>query len=462
MKYFRDFVLVRVESDFQDKLATIKGPEGSKIDLVLDTSYDPYKHVTISGTVVSCPVTFSPDIFLHDNYPGIPFPTPYKDENYCRQQVERIPDYQITKRRKVKNMAYKPALFTPNYTTLREKVRPELKEGDQIWFHYLTIHDENFVRKNEDGSKLYKVRYESVFCYKRKDTLRMLSGWVLVRQIFEPFKEVNVDGKKTEVDISASGIVKAVTKKPVPNQGILTHISHLMSDSGAFRERYSKVMFLEGSDFMNKIDGKDYMVMKEWDIVARVDDDGSIEPVNEYCLVKMKEKEEVSKNGLKIVRLDEKDSYLHEGKVIETGKMVPKSQIEVSNYVVFAKSKQRLELDGGLRLVHYKDMLYKKFHREYFDNLREVYFTLDRTFDKLKEIRPTYELPEDEKEYWKEECMKAIRILAKRTEEHNIGIRVADKDELRELDSLKNKAWRMYFFFEYKEEEHKLTESGHP
>lgn len=468
MRYFRDYVLVKVESDFNDKLAELKGPGGEKIDLVLDTSFDPYKHVTIHGTVLSGPVSFSPNLFLHDNYPGVPYPSVFKDGDYCREQVEKIPEYQITKRRKVKNLAYRPGTFSPGFTSYRDRIKPELRPGDTVYFHYLTVHDSNLVRKNDDGSKVYQVRYDSIFGYKRGEKLKPIGGYVFVKQVFEKFEALEVSGKKVDAAVGKSGLVSAVTNHPLPNQGILIHRGDpVMYKKKAFLDRYSRVLFLDGSEFINRIDGKDYMVMREWDLVGTFDEDNRVVPINEYCLIKLEKQESVSKTGLQIVRFD--DTHLQEGKVLQTGRQVNKEHVESGNYVVFAKTRSRLDLkplnitDGeDLCLVHWKDILYKKFHREYFDNLREVYDVLDRTFEKLKETKPNgYQLPDDERVYWQEECMKAVRILAQRTDEHKHGIRPASKDEIRELDSLKNKAWRMYFFFEYGMEEHLLNENRH-
>tara|TARA_Y100001938_G_scaffold137547_1_gene201855 strand:+ start:236 stop:847 length:612 start_codon:yes stop_codon:yes gene_type:complete len=200
MKMIGQKVVVQVDKDYQDTLELSSG-----VKLYLDTTYNPTHHVTIQGRVVAAPVG-----------------------KYVRRSDGKY-------------------------------IKNEIREGDMIWFNYLTVDPTNLV---EDTKNCYILDLEMVFCYLRGGTLTATSNHCLVKPL--------ENKTKTFSDIIITG-----QPKFSKNQGYVRFISTpLKNCEKSELERGDLVWFHERYAFENKINGDDYYVMETTNIESKITEIG--------------------------------------------------------------------------------------------------------------------------------------------------------------------------------------------
>lgn len=191
-----NYVLVEVEYLFHKKIVFKSGGE-----LFIDPTYEPEKHHKVSGIVKAVPDT------LYFN----------------NKDIETSSEFNVP---------------------------IELKEGDEVFFHYLQIHyaiTENRIL-TIDGKLHIFVRYDSCFCAIREEEMVMLNGWILL----EPYGE----DKMLTSDILQLKLPSS-RQKPHPLKGTVAHIgkpvdeylwSKHESDFGINVALGDNVVFLPHSD----------------------------------------------------------------------------------------------------------------------------------------------------------------------------------------------------------------------
>ncbi len=187
-------------------------------------------------------------------------------EKFHTKEAERIAD------RKIIKDYYDPSCHEPTYITPANIV-PEVQNGDRIYFHYNTVTEENRINTN-DGSKIYKVRYDNVFCAVRNNTIIPIGGYVMVEALWdEETEEIDLKGhEKVRGKVSASGLITELHDKPKALQGIIAHIgTPLIGDPDLGLVKGDKVYFLKYSEFQNKLEGKNYWVMRQKDVIGKIE-----------------------------------------------------------------------------------------------------------------------------------------------------------------------------------------------
>ena len=200
MKTPRDIVLISAPQKYNDRIEI----QGGKV-LYLDTSYKPQHHVSIKGIVEAVPQQLTPSHYANGN------------------------------------------------------LEMELQVGNEVYFHFLTISDENLVLI--EGKEYYKVEYYNVFAYKRDGVMKMTGAWVFVEPV-----------KKQE---KWSGLIVPDAYKQNTNWDIgkLRHIGTpekgddvLTVDVGEY------VLFTKNSKFENEVEGEVFYTMHQNDLTAVVDE----------------------------------------------------------------------------------------------------------------------------------------------------------------------------------------------
>jgi co-chaperonin GroES (HSP10) len=273
-------VIVKVDQRLVDEIKT------GKTTLFKDPSYDVYKNTKICAEVVAVPVKLKGTV-LYEEDPGFPQPQGRKD---------RMGNYtQTTHQRSFKTL---------EGTDIRVRV------GDKIYFHYLTLTDQNYLGKDPDGMELYKCGYEQIFCYVRDEevvqdrdhktiftTLTMLNGWVAVKPYFdesyEPVEipELDLMGNDTgktrtlRVKQSESGIIYDMNEKPMYRHGEIWSLTMPSPDGKDYGlAAGDKIVYNHNMEFKNTIEGEDYYIMKLWNIVGKYVDN-SLVPVGDRVLI---------------------------------------------------------------------------------------------------------------------------------------------------------------------------------
>ena len=277
------------------------------LKLKYDTSFDPYKNMVICAEVVSGPSRLN-SVLLYTEDTGMTADTSKLD----------------------------------NYITVKEQ-KIEVRPGDKIYFHYLGLHDNNYLGKDRKGNSIYMIPYDTIFCIVRKKKICMINGYVLVEPFFgKDYQDIAIPeynsfmkpiGTRTiKVKMNDDGLVLDIGEKPKYRQGTIKHIgAHIKND---FKLKAGdKVIFGDGCEFKNTIEGKEYNVMKQWDVLATIKDN-KVVPCGMTVMVDPFPVPKASK----IILLD--TSMLkpqeNEGIVVGVGNLVP-PDVELGDKVRFRK-----------------------------------------------------------------------------------------------------------------------------
>ena len=137
--------------------------------------------------------------------------------------------------------------------TRGEWIKKELLIGDLVYFNYLTVDKENLVTGERD---VYIVDLEECFCYVRGGNLTAISNHVLI----EPFM----------IEDKIGSIYVGVPKKS-ETDGYVRHIGEpLKGEDELGLNSGDLVRFHERNSFLNKIEGVEYYVMKQQDLLGQI------------------------------------------------------------------------------------------------------------------------------------------------------------------------------------------------
>jgi co-chaperonin GroES (HSP10) len=146
------------------------------------------------------------------------------------------------------------------------EIEKNVQVGDIIYFHYLTTSDEtNCIYGN-----YYKVPYYWVFCVVRSGNILPVGSWTLCESVVEEeFNQVEVNGQRIEAITSASGLVIGINKKPSTKFARLVHIGASVGKGIELDVSPGELVLLnKNSNFVNKIEGKEYYTVRQSDILS--------------------------------------------------------------------------------------------------------------------------------------------------------------------------------------------------
>lgn len=231
-----DYVYFVVDKEKED---TIDSKVGT---LYLNPDFEHGLHHRIYGTVVSVPQKLSNNnlAFFKDD-PGKPYPKDY-----------------------LKGVGI--------WVTMSD-IDPIIRKGDRIYYHFNAISEDNRLKGyfEDTKSKTFRVGYDQIFCVVREGEIIPVGGHVLVEKVFDPgVEEIEVKGVKVMAKTSASGLVTEVGSKPVSYAGTIAYIgAPFKCDPDLGLVAGDKIVFTKESDWVNKIEGKEYYVMRQRDIIAK-------------------------------------------------------------------------------------------------------------------------------------------------------------------------------------------------
>jgi co-chaperonin GroES (HSP10) len=308
-----NWVVVKVDERLQ---TTIKG---ESLELVLDPTYEVQKNTKIKAEVVMVPSKVGASV-LYEDHQGYPLPARRTDEG------RRYPNRNLSRMVTVKDPT------------------PEIAEGDTIYFHYLSLIDNNYIGK-EDGMELYRVAYDQVFCRVRNGEITMLNGFVAVTAKWdETYEDISFEDEMgirqdLRVKQTKTGIIYDINEEQVFRHGKLEHRGSSPDGKDYNVFPGDKIIYTDFSEFKNKIEDVEYYIMKLWDIVA-VYRKNTMEPMADYVFIDVTP---VGSSGLIIP--DKYQRPADEGKVLAVGTEV--KEIKKDREVRFDVSrKMDVELEG--------------------------------------------------------------------------------------------------------------------
>lgn len=143
---------------------------------------------------------------------------------------------------------------------------PEIKVGDRIYMHF------NALDRNEpifsNGINYYGVLYDMIICAMRDGEIIMSGGRVLCKPIVDESVEISPTGvteKKT-----SSGIIYDIGKERHNLKKAIVHkigTPHTGKPVLGVKEG-DVVYYLKDADWVNLIDGEEYFVMTQDDLIA--------------------------------------------------------------------------------------------------------------------------------------------------------------------------------------------------
>lgn len=265
-----DYVMVKIDDEFNRFLGVVTDENGNEHQLLVDSRWRPEHHVKVSAEVIAVPGYLSgKDSPVYEKYPGMPRPKAYRgnDEitriiNGIAKQYQKLPDKQVP---------YSCGGFTPKMVT-HFGVPVEVLPKDKVYFHYASLlKEENYMYRDGDGKMVYKIPYTELFCQVREGQIYMLNGNVLVSEFYdEDLEDVEVGDHSIRAKVK-SGLVIQIGEKPKYLTGVLRYIGTGIGDQTRKTCAPGElIMFRPSSEFKNTIEGVEYYVMKQWDIVAKV------------------------------------------------------------------------------------------------------------------------------------------------------------------------------------------------
>lgn len=255
MRILHDHYMVTVDQEFE-VVKMKSGLHSLNAAYFEEEQESKYKFKRQWGTVVNIPAVFTDTVFdVVDT--GMP------------QQRKFIPSELI---QAMANQGYKklPTYWPSTFDEFEEiklsdiGAKMGVKVGDKIYFDYQVSDKENFLGMHQ-GNKMYKVEVDKIYCAVRREKSRvdgryrdiivMQGGWVLVSPDVESWEEI-----KTETGL---------LRKPKPEaKSLLGFVKHVRP--GIDLKAGDHVVYVRNADYVVRIEGTMYYVMREEDILCRV------------------------------------------------------------------------------------------------------------------------------------------------------------------------------------------------
>lgn len=257
-------VLIKVHSLVESK-TDHRGIAGQAI--MVDTTYEPEKRVKTSGTVVQLPLYLG-------NLPFSSIPSGYPGYGAIREvdgdMDDPSPDFYTTGKSRFRMM---------------NDIAAEVQVGDTIYFKWRVIHNRNnLVAESieKDAAKpsawIFRVPYDQIYCSLRDGKIIPIGGHVLIDPIFETWEEIlrptyypykNNLGEFIERPKS-EWIQTKVAPAKKDQQGVVAHVGTPIRGERREINPGDKVLYRPKLKSLVKIEGKQYFVMRQDQVVCRV------------------------------------------------------------------------------------------------------------------------------------------------------------------------------------------------
>ncbi len=253
LKSLKDYVFVQIEGSLFNENTGIKGYNGTSIQL--DTSYDPQVHVKVTGKVVAIPNKLG-------NAP-------------ISQETCGLPQRESGKRYRYKR---------------RKDIKPEVKIGDRIYFHFNTLLSDN---KNllDEKKQIYKIAYENILCAVRdfkedvsKENLSeiiMIGGYTMIEPDYETWEETRIPipeiiNGEVVVDKEGNPVMKPkdlwLIAKMKPEirylTGYMVNVGTPLNGDKNEMSIGDKIIYRRDADWPVTIEGEKYFIIRQRHILC--------------------------------------------------------------------------------------------------------------------------------------------------------------------------------------------------
>lgn len=215
----KNSVLVELEKISDDEYSFASG-----VKLLLNTTYQPEHHQRIYGTCVAIPDLLSKGDMVKF------------DDEECRFVDSIVPEVQI---------------------------------GDRVYFTYVTVNKSNLLEY--EGKCYCNINYSAILCVVRDGVVIPIGGNILCDEYYgKDATFTEVDGTKVFGEVSKSGLITTIIQKPSSKHGVVRITGTPLKGDDIEVSYGDVVMFPDRFGMKNNIEGKDYLFLKYWDILAIV------------------------------------------------------------------------------------------------------------------------------------------------------------------------------------------------
>lgn len=256
----------------------------------------------------------------------------------------------------------KDSSVEPVYVRNRD-TKHDIREGDRVYFHYLTLEDPKNFLWVEGEVKFFKVPIHDCFLSMREDSRGeyidegvkkrafMHNQYVLGTEYWgEGWESIEVDGKMVAGKVNSFGMVIETKETPLENYSTITDIRAGIKPYSRHREvKAGDVALLAPNcEFKNEIEHKERWVFTHQDILA-VLRKSEIVPVVNMVLIKLKERVYTGKIIVDTTKLNLEE----EGTIVSVGGTVDEI-LKVGSAVKFSS--------GGARVIDDTHVLVKDYN----------------------------------------------------------------------------------------------------
>lgn len=277
MRPIADYLYIGFDKLFEDQ--TESGLFIDTEDYVSEQDPDRAKqqHRRIWGTVIEVPLMLDPNTKLTLKEPGIPWPKRSITGEFIAEQIARNP------RGGFSAADYSAAGFEPEFVTLAD-YEMLAKKGDKVYVH----HD---AFDKPLAEKIFLIRYDSVICVVR-DGLRIMCG---DHNLIRPKL---IDG----MDIySQAGLLLMLGDNKHPLRG--------------YTESGQEIAFMPNADWVNRIEGEDFYVVKKDDIMLEITTQG-LKPRGNRVIVEFDKAAAETDGGLMVPTMTQLKEKASSGRII--------------------------------------------------------------------------------------------------------------------------------------------------
>jgi co-chaperonin GroES (HSP10) len=144
---------------------------------------------------------------------------------------------------------------------------PEVHVGDKVYIHHNALEEFNMI---PDSKGLWVIEYEDVLCAVRDGNIIPINGRILAEPIFDDdIIEIDYHGAKRKVKMTESGLVKELDPSYNLKKARLAHIgTPQKGDAKVPINKGDVFYYILNADYKNEIEGKEYFVMFQDEIIA--------------------------------------------------------------------------------------------------------------------------------------------------------------------------------------------------
>lgn len=149
---------------------------------------------------------------------------------------------------------------------------PEVQTGDTVYLHHNALEEQNMI---PDSDNLFYVEYEFVICVIRNGEIVPIGGRILAEpQYDDDVVEIEFQGQKYMVRMGDHQIVKEFNVKSSLYRARLAYIGTPQKGQEEIDIKPGDLFFyIKNGDYRNEINGKEYFVMYQEDILAKICED---------------------------------------------------------------------------------------------------------------------------------------------------------------------------------------------